>query len=90
MKIIKNHHYQGAHKMKIVKVKNIFTKDGYTHINLEDDENYKMIYRAAKGVYWDSETSSLFYKGEVLQEDAIRFISEAMENEYYTTIILND
>ena len=76
--------------MKTVKVKDIFTKDGYTHISLEDNENYEMIYRAARGVYWDSETSSLFYKGKVTQEDVIKFISEAMENEYYTTIVFND
>lgn len=46
-----------------------------------------MIYRAAKGAYWDSEASSLFYKGKVTQGEAIRFISEAMENEYYTLLL---
>lgn len=73
--------------MKIVKVNDIFTKDGYTHINLEDNENYEMIYRAAKGVYWDKESSSLYYKGTIAQEDALHLISEAMENEYYIKLL---
>ena len=45
-----------------------------------------MIYRAAKGVYWDEETSSLFYKGNVPPAEAIKFISEAMKNEYNITL----
>lgn len=73
--------------MKTVKVKDVFVADGLTHVKLKDNENYEMIYRAAKGVYWDSETSSLFYKGKVSQEEAIKFIAEAMENEYYTTLV---
>ena len=47
-----------------------------------------MIYRAAKGVYWDDELSSLFYKGIVSQEEALCFISEALENEYNIKLIL--
>lgn len=73
--------------MKTVKVKDIFTKDGYTHISLEDNENYEMIYRASRGVYWDSEASSLFYKGKVTEEEAMKYISEAMENEYYSLLL---
>lgn len=73
--------------MKQVRVKEIFIKDGYVHVLLDDNENYEMIYRAAKGVYWDEEKSSLYYKGKVSQEDALCFIAAAMENEYYTQLI---
>ena len=73
--------------MKKVRVKEIFIKDGYVNVSLDNNENYEMIYRAAKGVYWDTEQASLFYKGMVTQEDALRFISEAMENEYYIQLI---
>lgn len=73
--------------MESVLVKEIFCKDGYFHIKLDNKENYEMVYRAAKGVYWDSEASSLFYKGKVTQGEAVRFISEAMENEYFTLLL---
>lgn len=76
-------------KMKSVLVKEIFCKDGFFYVKLDNNENYEMIYRAAKGVYWDSETSSLFYKGKVTQEDAIKHIFEAMENEYRLTLIFD-
>ena len=46
-----------------------------------------MIYRAGKGVYWDEQTLTLFYKGNVSKEDAIKYISEAVENEYHITIV---
>lgn len=72
--------------MREVKVKKCFFKDGYIHLKLKNKENYEMIYRAAKGVYWDEETSTLFYKGKVSPAEAIKFISEAMKNEYYITL----
>ena len=72
--------------MKKTKVKKCFLKDGYIHLKLKNKENYEMIYRAAKGVYWDEETSSLFYKGNVPPAEAIKFISEAMKNEYNITL----
>lgn len=75
--------------MTSVKVKNVFLKNGYVHVKLDNNENYDKIYRAAKGVYWDEETSSLFFKGAVTQEDALYFISEAMKNEYYINLILD-
>ncbi len=73
--------------MKTVKVKDVFIKDCFVHVKLDDSENYEMIYRAAKGVYWDENSATLFFKGNVSQEDAIYFISEAMKNEYYTTLV---
>lgn len=68
--------------MKKVKVKKVFYKDGYIYLKLKNRKNYEMIYRAAKCVYWDKETSSLFYKGKVSPAEAIKFISEALKNEY--------
>jgi len=76
--------------MKTVKVNEVFLKDDFIHVKLEDKENYEMIYRAAKGVYWDENTESLYYNGKVSKEMALNFISEAMENEYYTTIIFEN
>ena len=73
--------------MKKVNVKEVFIKDGYVNVRLDDNENYEMIYRAAKGVYWDNKLSTLFFKGVVPHEEALRFISEAMENEYYVKLI---
>ena len=74
-------------KRKKVRVKKLFIKDGYFNVILDDNKNYEMIYRAAKGVYWDEEKSSLYYKGKVSQEDALRFIAAALENEYYIQLI---
>lgn len=73
--------------MTSVKVKNIFLKNGYVHVKLDNNENYDKIYRAAKGVYWDENSATLFFKGNVSQEDATHFISEAMKNEYYITLV---
>ena len=55
--------------MKKVRVKEVFIKDGYVNVFLDNDENYEMIYRAAKGVYWNGDLHSLFYKGIVSQEE---------------------
>ena len=74
--------------MDFVKVTDIFCKDGCVHIRPAHG-TYEKIYRAAKGVYWDESTSTLFFKGKVLQEEAIKFISEAMENEYYTILVFD-
>jgi hypothetical protein len=65
----------------------VFIKDGYVNVFLDNNENYEMIYRAAKGVYWNGDLRSLFYKGIVSQEEALLFISEAMENEYNSQLI---
>ena len=73
--------------MKKVRVKEVFIKDGYVNVLLDNDENYEMIYRAAKGVYWNGDLRSLFYKGTVSQEEALLFISKAMENEYNSHLI---
>ena len=70
-----------------VKVKDVFLKDGFVHLKLYDRVNFEMIYRAGKRVYWDEQTLTLFYKGNVSQEDAIKYISEAVENEYHITIV---
>ena len=47
-----------------------------------------MIYRAARGVYWDEETSSLYFNGVVSREKALGFIAEALRNEYYIDLEL--
>ena len=73
--------------MKKVRVKEVFIKDGYVNVFLDNNENYEMIYRAAKGVYWNGDLRSLFYKGTVSQEEALLFISKAMENEYNSQLI---
>lgn len=73
--------------MKIIVVDDVFVKKDYVHVKLKDNENYEMIYRAAKKVYWDESTKSLYYKGKVSEELALKFICEAMENEYYTTLV---
>ncbi len=72
--------------MERVLVVDMFCKAGYFHVKPACG-NYDKIYRAAKGVYWDETTESLYYKGNVSQEDAIRFICEAMENEYRTELV---
>ena len=64
-----------------IKVLDVFLKDGYYHTKLSHG-NYEMIYRAARGVYWDDETSSVYFKGEVSREKALSIIAEAMLNEY--------
>lgn len=73
--------------MKKVRVKEVFIKDGYVNVVLDNNENYEKIYRAAKGVYWNGDLHSLFYKGIVSQEEALLFISRAMENEYNSHLI---
>ena len=73
--------------MKKVRVKEVFIKDGYVNVFLDNNENYEMIYRTAKGVYWNGDLRSLFYKGTVSQEEALLFISQAMENEYNSQLI---
>ncbi len=68
-----------------VKVIDVFCKDGYFHVKPEYGK-YDMIYRAARGVYWDEDTQTLYYKGEVSKEVALKFISKAMKEEYYTIL----
>ena len=50
--------------MESVLVKEIFCKDGFFYVKLDNNQNYEKIYRTARGVYWDSEISSLFYKAK--------------------------
>lgn len=64
-----------------IKIVEVFNKNGYYHIRLSRG-SYKMIYRAAKGVYWDEETSSLYFKGAVSREEALGFVAEALRDEY--------
>ncbi len=64
-----------------IKIVEVFNKNGYYHIRLSRG-SYKMIYRAAKGVYWDEETSSLYFKGAVSREEALVFVAEALRDEY--------
>ena len=70
-----------------IKIVEIFSKSGYYHVKLSHG-CYEMIYRAAGGVYWDEETSSLYFKGAVSREKALGFIAEALRNEYYIDLEL--
>ena len=63
-----------------IKIVEVFSKNGYYHVKLSHG-CYEMIYRAARGVYWDEETTSLYFKGAVSCEDAIGFIAEALKQE---------
>lgn len=72
------------------KIVEIFNKNGYYHVRLSRG-SYEMIYRAARGVYWDEETSSLYYKGVVSREKALGFIAEALRDEYHIDLaVLSD
>ena len=66
---------------KKVIVLEIFSLNNYYHVKLPSG-SYEMIYRAARGVYWDEKTASLYFKGSTSQENALKIISEAMECEY--------
>lgn len=70
---------------KNVRVLKIFCKNKYYHVK-PSHGSYDMIYRAARGVYWDKETSTLYFKGITTREEALRIISEAMKNEYDITL----
>ena len=45
-----------------LKVSYVFQLNGYYYVKPENG-SYEMIYRAARGVYWDDEKSSLYFKG---------------------------
>lgn len=77
-----------AMKCNYVKIIDIFCKDGYVHIKPECGE-YNMIYRAAKGVCWDETEETLYYNGKVSKETALKFISEAMLEEYGIILVLD-
>ena len=70
-----------------IKIVEVFNKNGYHYVRLSSG-SYEMIYRAARGVYWDEETSSLYFKGVVSREKALGFIAEALRNEYYIDLEL--
>ena len=73
-----------------IKIVEVFIKNGYYYVRLSRG-SYKMIYRAARGVYWDEETGSLFYKGAVSREKALGFIAEALRDEYHIDLaVLRD
>ena len=72
---------------KRIKIVEVFDKNGHHHVRLSSG-SYEMIYRAARGVYWDEETSSLYFKGAVSREKALGFIAEALRNEYYIDLEL--
>ena len=71
-----------------VKVIDVFCKEGYVHVKTESG-TYNMIYRAARGVYWDEDEGTLYYKGKVSKDIALKFISKAMEEEYRTVLIFD-
>ncbi len=68
-------------RKKETKVVEIFLQNDYYHVKLSHG-SYEMIYRAARGVCWDPETSSLYFKGVTSREKALSIIAEAMREEY--------
>lgn len=70
-----------------IEIVEVFNKNGYYHVRLSRGF-YKMIYRAARGVYWDEETSSLYFKGDASRENALGFIAEALRDEYDVNLVL--
>ena len=72
---------------KRIKIIEIFDKNGYHHVRLSSG-SFEMIYRAARGVYWDEETSSLYFKGTASRENALGFIAEALRDEYDVNLAL--
>ena len=78
--------FLGRNKLKKVKVLEIFSRNNNYYVK-PSNGSYEMIYRAAKGVYWDEETLSLYFKGSTSRENALKLISEAVQNEYDIKLI---
>jgi len=71
-----------------VKILEVLYQNDYYYV-IPEKGSYEMIYRAARGVYWDKDSSSLYFKGVTTCENALRIIAEAMKNEYGITLIFN-
>lgn len=72
-------------RKKSVKAIEVFFQEGYFHIKLSHG-TYEMIYRAARGVYWEPKTQTLYFKGETSKENALQTIGEALQEEYGITL----
>lgn len=66
---------------KTVKVTEVFFQQDRIHVK-PSHGTYDMIYRAARGVYWDPKTRSLYYNGPISRGNALQLIQEAMLEEY--------
>lgn len=75
-------------KSKKVKIIDVFCQNNYYYAKPAKG-SYQMIYRAARGVYWDDATSSLYFKRETTRENALRWIAQAMKEEYGITLIFD-
>ena len=75
-------------ELTTIKVSDVFQLNGYYYLKPENG-SYEMIYRAARGVYWDDDKSSLYFKGVTTRENALRIIAEAMKNEYGIILIFD-
>ncbi len=75
-------------KLTTVKVLDVFQLNGYYYVKPENG-SYEMIYRAAQGVYWDNDKYCLYFKGITTRENALRFITDAMKNEYEIALIFD-
>lgn len=49
-----------------------------------------MIYRAARGVYWDNKLHCLYFKGNTSRKNALKIITEAMKSEYGITLLFKN
>jgi phage terminase large subunit-like protein len=75
-------------RKKYIKVLQVFYQNDYYYVKLEKG-SYEMIYRAARGVYWDEASSCLYFKGITTRENALRIIAEAINDEYGITLVFN-
>ena len=73
--------FLGRNKPKKVKALKVFFQNNYYYVK-PSSGSYEMIYRAGMGVYWDEKTFSLYFKGSTSRENALKIISEAVQNEY--------
>ena len=73
--------FLGRNKPKKVKGSEVFSRNNYYYVK-SSSGSYEMIYRAVMGVCWDEETLSLYFKGLTSRENALKIISEAVQNEY--------
>ena len=77
--------YECTMKYALIKIKDHFIKDGIYHF-VPEKGKFDMIYRAAKGAYWDEKYSSLYFKGKASCEKSLYYANEALKNEYRTML----
>ncbi len=67
--------------MNKIQIKSIYKKNSKIYVKPSYGQ-YEMIYRAAKGVYWDK-TEKAFYMNDLIDEkDVILNIKVALKQEY--------